>query len=78
MKKEFSGRSPSPPVEDSEPEMTDEEKEFQLVSLTNCCWFIYLSEDLFKALNSLCIRCVFLSLDGHHKNTSDRDPSWGH
>lgn len=34
MKKEFSGRSPSPPAEDSEPEMTDEEREFQLVSLT--------------------------------------------
>lgn len=33
-KKEFSGRSPSPPAEDSEPEMTEEEKEFQLVSLT--------------------------------------------
>ena len=34
IKKEFSGRSPSPPAEDSEPEMTEEEKEFQLVSLT--------------------------------------------
>lgn len=34
MKKEFSGRSPSPPAEDSEPEMTEEEKAFQLVSLT--------------------------------------------
>lgn len=34
MKKEFPGRSPSPPAEDSEPEMTEEEKEFQLVSLT--------------------------------------------
>lgn len=33
MKKEFLGRSPSPPAEDSEPEMTEEEKEFQLVSL---------------------------------------------
>lgn len=31
MKKEFSHRSPSPPAEDSEPEMTEEEKEFQLV-----------------------------------------------
>lgn len=31
MKKDFCGRSPSPPVEDSEPEMTEEEKEFQLV-----------------------------------------------
>ncbi len=34
MKKDFSGRSPSPPAEDSEPEMTEEEKAFQLVSLT--------------------------------------------
>lgn len=33
LKKEFSARSPSPPAEDSEPEMTEEEKEFQLVSL---------------------------------------------
>lgn len=33
IKKESSGRSPSPPAEDSEPEMTEEEKEFQLVSL---------------------------------------------
>lgn len=32
VKKEFAGRSPSPPAEDSEPEMTEEEKEFQLVS----------------------------------------------
>lgn len=31
MKKEFSVRSPSPSAEDSEPEMTEEEKEFQLV-----------------------------------------------
>lgn len=33
LKKAFSTRSPSPPAEDSEPEMTEEEKEFQLVSL---------------------------------------------
>lgn len=32
LKKEFSSRSPSPPADDSEPEMTEEEKEFQLVS----------------------------------------------
>lgn len=44
VKKEFSGRSPSPPAEDSEPEMTEEEKEFQLVSVTSqivssaCIW----------------------------------------
>lgn len=31
IKKEFSVRSPSPLAEDSEPEMTEEEKEFQLV-----------------------------------------------
>uniref|UniRef100_A0A8P4KG38 PNN-interacting serine/arginine-rich protein n=1 Tax=Dicentrarchus labrax TaxID=13489 RepID=A0A8P4KG38_DICLA len=34
MKKEFSGRSPSPAAEDSEPEMTEEEKEFQLMIIT--------------------------------------------
>lgn len=33
MKKEFSARSPSPPAEDSEPEMTEEEKEIHLVSM---------------------------------------------
>lgn len=33
VKKEFSARSPSPQAEDSEPEMTEEEKEFQLVSM---------------------------------------------
>lgn len=37
IKKEFSGRSPSPAAEDSEPEMTEEEKEFQLVSLILFC-----------------------------------------
>lgn len=31
IKKELPGRSPSPPLEDSEPEMTEEEKEFHLV-----------------------------------------------
>lgn len=31
IKKEFSVRSPSPLAEDSEPEMTEEEKEFHLV-----------------------------------------------
>lgn len=34
IKKESSGRSPSPPAEDSEPEMTEEEKEFQLMIIT--------------------------------------------
>ncbi|KAI4810847.1 hypothetical protein KUCAC02_013775 [Chaenocephalus aceratus] len=34
IKKEFSGRSPSPAAEDSEPEMTEEEKEFQLMFIT--------------------------------------------
>lgn len=38
VKKEFTVRSPSPPAEDSEPEMTEEEKEFQLVSLTCFCF----------------------------------------
>lgn len=31
INKELSCRSPSPPLEDSEPEMTEEEKEFHLV-----------------------------------------------
>lgn len=39
MKKEYSVQSPSPPAEDSEPEMTEEEKEFQLVSVT--CFFMW-------------------------------------
>lgn len=44
IKKELSGRSPSPPVEDSEPEMTEEEKEFHLV------WMICISLFLFCML----------------------------
>lgn len=33
IQREFIGRSPSPPPDDSEPEMTEEEKEFQLVGV---------------------------------------------
>lgn len=42
MKKEFSHRSPSPPAEDSEPEMTDEEKEFQLVCAVEIVFLLLL------------------------------------
>lgn len=40
-KKEFTVRSPSPPAEDSEPEMTEEEKEFQLVRTCLITQIIY-------------------------------------
>lgn len=42
MKKEFSHRSPSPPAEDSEPEMTEEEKEFQLVCAVKIIFLLLL------------------------------------
>lgn len=42
MKKEFSHRSPSPPAEDSEPEMTEEEKEFQLVCAVEIVFLLLL------------------------------------
>lgn len=78
MKKEFSHRSPSPPAEDSEPEMTEEEKEFQLVcSLNNLSIVISYA---FRVCNTHELFSPFwtMFLDDHHKNSSDGDPVGSH
>lgn len=75
-KKEFMVRSPSPPAEDSEPEMTEEEKEFQLVR-TVCSlrsFTLRLCRGLSENDGLLCP----LPSDDYHKDPSDRDPSRGH
>lgn len=71
MRKEFSHRSPSPPAEDSEPEMTEEEKEFQLV-----CAFTIVFKFLLHVAYKVCFSeapfihsFIFdIFLDDHHKN----------
>lgn len=62
LKKEFSSRSPSPPADDSEPEMTEEEKEFQLMIITKTL----LTEILLEVTNEE-IRHV--AKDAHRKAT---------
>lgn len=76
MRTEFAVRSPSPPAEDSEPEMTEEEREFQLVSMT--CHNI-LAPYIF-IINVAQSKSVFFisPVDGHYKNAADRNPPWGH
>lgn len=46
--KEYSGQSPSPAAEDSEPEMTEEEREYQLVSLTFQMILIIKKKNIFQ------------------------------
>ncbi|KAI3360624.1 hypothetical protein L3Q82_002490 [Scortum barcoo] len=62
MKKEFSGRSPSPPAEDSEPEMTEEEKEFQLMIITKTL----LTEILLEVTNE---EIMHVAKETHRKAT---------
>ncbi|GLD48724.1 arginine/serine-rich protein PNISR isoform X1 [Lates japonicus] len=62
MKKEFSGRSPSPPAEDSEPEMTEEEKEFQLMIITKTL----LTEILLEVTNE---EILHVAKETHRKAT---------
>lgn len=62
MKKEFPGRSPSPPAEDSEPEMTEEEKEFQLMIITKTL----LTEILLEVTNE---EILHVAKETHRKAT---------
>ncbi|CAB1423511.1 unnamed protein product [Pleuronectes platessa] len=62
IKREFSVRSPSPPAEDSEPEMTEEEKEFQLMIITKTL----LTEILLEVTNE---EIVHIAKDTHRKAT---------
>uniref|UniRef100_A0A672ZF79 PNN-interacting serine/arginine-rich protein n=1 Tax=Sphaeramia orbicularis TaxID=375764 RepID=A0A672ZF79_9TELE len=62
MRKEFTGRSPSPPAEDSESEMTDEEKEFQLMLITKTL----LTEILLEVTNE---EILHVAKDAHRKAT---------
>lgn len=86
VKKEFSHRSPSPPAEDSEPEMTEEEKEFQLVCAVEIffplllhvayrVWFLQQNISIHSSMYSF---WMFIFLDDHHKNPSDGDPFGGY
>lgn len=53
---EFGGRSPPPVQEDqSEPEMTDEEKEFQLVCSHNLFYFRSIHLSTLVPLNHFCL-----------------------
>ncbi|XP_077455379.1 arginine/serine-rich protein PNISR [Stigmatopora argus] len=62
VKKEFFMRSPSPPAEDSEPEMTEEEKEFQLMVITKTI----LTEILLEVTNE---EIQHISKEVHRKAT---------
>lgn len=62
LKKAFSARSPSPPAEDSEPEMTEEEKEFQLMVMTKTL----LTEILLEVTNE---EILHVARDTHRKAT---------
>uniref|UniRef100_A0A8C5E737 PNISR n=1 Tax=Gouania willdenowi TaxID=441366 RepID=A0A8C5E737_GOUWI len=62
VKKEFPGRSPSPPAEDSEPEMTDEEKEFHLMVMTKTL----LTEILLEVTNE---EILYVARETHRKAT---------
>lgn len=62
IKKEFSVRSPSPPAEDSDPEMTEEEKEFQLMMMTKTL----LTEILLEVTNE---EILHVARETHRKAT---------
>ncbi|KAK7886481.1 hypothetical protein WMY93_026102 [Mugilogobius chulae] len=62
IKKEFTSRSPSPAAEDSEPEMTEEEKEFQLMVITKTL----LTEILLEVTNE---EIVHVAKETHRKAT---------
>lgn len=89
MKKEFSHRSPSPPAEDSEPEMTEEEKEFQLVCAVEivfplllhvACRVFFSSAKYNHSFihSSIYSFWMIIFSDDHHKNPSDGDPFGGY
>lgn len=62
MKKDFSSRSPSPAAEDSEPEMTEEEKEFHLMIITKTL----LTEILLEVTNE---EIAHVAKEAHRKAT---------
>ncbi|XP_056142000.1 arginine/serine-rich protein PNISR isoform X2 [Lampris incognitus] len=67
IKKEFASRSPSPLPEDSEPEMTEEEREFQLMVLTKTL----LTEILLEVTNE---EIQHVAKEVHRKATKGQHP----
>lgn len=77
VKREFAVRSPSPPAEDSEPELTEDLKEEVLVSAFSA---FKQTASLKKILMNVSFYIFLLNLliDGHHQNPPDRNPAWSH